>query len=206
MGGYGSGRQGGRPTVERTNCVKVSVHDVVRGFDGVAPIARKWIWHEGVEGELSATVLPLEGRAPVVRLCYRFDHFSRTTGDQSQFIHLEWSPAHFGGRRWWWVCPRTGRRVTKLYLPNGAIQFWSRQAFGLDYQSTRETWLDRAHRKAARLYRKLGSDSDTFSDHYPDKPKGMHWKTYNRICDRIETVEETIDAGFATSAARLLTR
>ena len=26
----------------------------------------------------------------------------------------------FGGRRWWFNCPRTGDLVSKLYLPNGA--------------------------------------------------------------------------------------
>ena len=48
---------------------------------------------------------------------------SRTTG-----IQLETTPQPFGGRRWWFVCPRAGRRAAKLYLPNGVFTFASRQA------------------------------------------------------------------------------
>ena len=35
----------------------------------------------------------------------------------------------FGGRRWWFICPRTGRRVLKLHKPSGALTFASRQAY-----------------------------------------------------------------------------
>jgi hypothetical protein len=39
------------------------------------------------------------------------------------------------GRRWWFRCPVNGVRVTKLYLPPGAIRFASRQAHELTYTS-----------------------------------------------------------------------
>jgi len=47
--------------------------------------------------------------------------------------------------------PRTGRRAAKLYLPNGAFTFASRQAYGLAYRSQRETSHDRALGVAAGL-------------------------------------------------------
>jgi len=34
---------------------------------------------------------------------------------------------HTGGRRWWYICPVTGKRVGKLYLPAGATHFAGRQ-------------------------------------------------------------------------------
>ena len=37
------------------------------------------------------------------------------------------------GRRWWFRCPVSGVRVTKLYLPPGAMRFASRQAHELIY-------------------------------------------------------------------------
>jgi hypothetical protein len=37
----------------------------------------------------------------------------------------------FGGRRWYFCCPITHIRVTKLFLPPGARRFASRQAHGL---------------------------------------------------------------------------
>jgi hypothetical protein len=42
------------------------------------------------------------------------------------------------GRRWWFRCPLSGIRVTKIYLPPGARHFASRQAHGLTYGSRGE--------------------------------------------------------------------
>ncbi len=205
MGGYGSGRQGGRPTSDRTESVKLSIYKVMRGFNGKTAIGRKWTYST-IDGELVTYVLPRDDAPPIVRLEYRFDHRSRDTGNQTQFIQITSSPCRFGGKRWWWICPRTGQRVAMLFLPNGGIQFWSREAYGLGYQSTRETRIDRAHRKAGRLYRKLGGSYDGPSSEWPDKPKGMHWRTYNAICERINAVEQFIDHGFVTRASNLLGR
>ena len=52
------------------------------------------------------------------------------------------SQPHFGGRRWWFVCPRLNRRVRKLYLPLGGRHFWSRHAYRLGYASQRGTDID----------------------------------------------------------------
>lgn len=204
MGGYGSGRQGGRPTTDRTESVKLCVHQVMRGFDGKTAIGRRWTYST-IDGELAAYVIP-RGSLPVVRLQFRFDHCNRDTGDQTQFVHVTSSPCQFGGRRWWWICPRTGKRVVKLYLPNGGIHFWSREAYGLGFQSTRETPIDRAHRRAARLYRKLGDYYNGPSSEWPAKPKGMHWQTYDGICEQISAVEQFIDHGFVMRVSALLRR
>jgi hypothetical protein len=60
--------------------------------------------------------------------------------------------------RWWFRCPRTGRRAAKLYLPNGGFTFASRQAYGLVYACQREPAQDRALRRAFKLRAALGSD------------------------------------------------
>jgi hypothetical protein len=204
MGGYGSGRQGGWPTIEQTQSIKLSIHNVMRGYDGSTPIGKKWAWSGDVPGELTAIVRPQGSHPPLVELRYRFEHFSRDTGDQTQYVDTGFSPCRFGGRRWWWACPSTHRYVTKLYLPNGAVRFLSRKAYRLDYQSRRETWLDRAHRRSGKLHRKLGWQYDGPIDFFPDKPKGMHWRTYNAICNQIEAAEQSIDSGFMMRAAKLL--
>jgi len=38
-------------------------------------------------------------------------------------VRLVWTEPTYGGRRWWFLCPRTGRKTTKLYLPNGGWHF-----------------------------------------------------------------------------------
>jgi hypothetical protein len=33
-------------------------------------------------------------------------------------VELTWTVPTYGGRRWWFLCPRTAYRTTKLFLPN----------------------------------------------------------------------------------------
>src|SRR5262249_2106445 len=48
-----------------------------------------------------------------------------------QRISLTTTNLYFGGARWWFVCPVTGKRVGRLHLPPRANQFLSRRAYGL---------------------------------------------------------------------------
>jgi hypothetical protein len=98
------------------------------------------------------------------------------------------SPQPFGGRWWWFVCPRTRRRAAKLYLPNGAFTFASRQA----YRSQRETPHDRALGRAFKLRHTLGADCGIGD--YVAKPKWMRWRTYERKLEEIAAAEEVVDA------------
>jgi hypothetical protein len=60
-------------------------------------------------------------------------------------MRLETTRPNFGGLRWWFLCPITGRRVGVLYLPGkGGTVFASRQASGLAYRSQRASPEDRA--------------------------------------------------------------
>jgi hypothetical protein len=38
------------------------------------------------------------------------------------------------------------------------------------------------------------------------KPKGMHWRTFNALCERIAAAEEEKDAAWMVGAAGLLSR
>jgi hypothetical protein len=75
-------------------------------------------------------------------------------------VRLVWTVPPYGGRRWWFVCPRSYRRVAKLYLPNGGHYFWSRKAYGLGYGVQREPKLDQRMRMARKLSYALGADGD----------------------------------------------
>jgi hypothetical protein len=116
------------------------------------------------------------------------------TGDEHQIddqIFLVGSRPPFGGVRWWFKCLRSGRRVRKLYLPLGGRHFRSRLAYRLAYACQHEPADDRARRRARKLYRRLGADLD--DDTYPDKPKRMRWKTYNRLMDKLIAAERFAD-------------
>jgi len=113
-------------------------------------------------------------------------------------VYLAPTRPHFGGLRWWFVCPHLNRRVRKLYLPLGGRHFWSRRAYEVAYASQRETKYDRALRRARKLLLRLGGDPT--DDEYPNKPPRMRWATYNRLMDRLVAADGVADE----LAARLL--
>lgn len=71
-------------------------------------------------------------------------------GERCYVVQVASDPQPFGGRRWWFVCPLTGRCVSALYLPPGAARFASRQAHGLSYQTQRLGAAARAREREAR--------------------------------------------------------
>src|SRR5260370_18825098 len=86
-------------------------------------------------------------------------------------IRLLWTVPAYGGRRWWFQCPRTGRRATKLYLPNGGRHFWNRQAYGLGYACQHEGRFDRLQRRGAMLNPRLGGQGGPHWEIPRPKPK-----------------------------------
>jgi hypothetical protein len=64
---------------------------------------------------------------------------------------------HYGGRRWWFICPVKKIRVSKLYLPPGATQFASRKAHNLTYRSSQESGRrERSEKFWRRIAERLG--------------------------------------------------
>lgn len=94
-------------------------------------------------------------------------------------VHLAYTPCHYGGGRAWFRCPHCARRVAKLYLANG--QWYCRRSLNLAYISQSMSAVDRIHHRIAKLESRLNDDGE--------KPKGMHWSTYNRI---VEQYNDTI--------------
>lgn len=121
-------------------------------------------------------------------------------------IRLTWTTPTYGGRRWWFECPQTGRRTTKLYLPNGGWHFWSRQAYRLGYACQREDRLDRLQRRAAMLNLQLGGEGWNGWDDPPPKPKWMRWQTYERKYERWEQVVKRANGECTIRALRIARR
>jgi hypothetical protein len=71
--------------------------------------------------------------------------------------------------------------VRKLYLHSGCDYFASRVALGLTYQVCREDTWAREQRRSEKLRRRLGPDGE--------RPKGMHWRTYEQIANAAEEAE-----------------
>lgn len=205
MGGFGSGRHGGSATAEGTA-------SYVFRIGSLAPSLKK--------GQLLKGSTHFdEGRFPVsvsVDLTNEWNCFvelAHSTRDDRQGdrsvtdrIRLTWTVPTYGGRRWWFLCPRTARRTTKLFLPNGGWHFWSRQAYGLGYACQREDRFSRLQRRAAMLNRQLGGEGWGTWEDPPLKPKWMRRRTYERKYERWERVVELANAEFTIRVGRLLGR
>ncbi len=112
-------------------------------------------------------------------------------------IYLTTTEPHYGGTRWWFLCPAKacGKRVGVLYL--GDI-FACRHCRNLAYASQNEAPHFRLLSKAQAIHQQLGGDGVV--DHRPYKPKGMHWKTYWR---KVQAMERVHDAALMEAALRL---
>jgi hypothetical protein len=192
MGGYGSGRYGAVPTAEATQSFVIQMASLTRA--GIGP------------GLLGKTTIPFdEGQFPVELTVdtrsegpgfIDFAHETRDTSDPQPIryrVWLNWSRPHYGGRRYWFCCPGTGEWATRLFLPLGGHRFLSRSAYRLGHACQRETRRDRLMRKARKLHRALGGDGQGLGGEAPDKPKGMHWQTYERRVAAWIAAEERAD-------------
>jgi len=94
-------------------------------------------------------------------------------------VYLDWTGQHFGGQRVWFRCPAQGcaRRVAILY---GGVIFACRHCHQLAYDCQRETADDRATRRADTILRRLGWEPGILNGE-GWKPKGMHWRTFERL-------------------------
>jgi hypothetical protein len=135
----------------------------------------------------------------------KFRHDTYRHGPSEYSVPLVALPQPFGGLRWWFICPRSGRRVAKLHMPLGAYQFAARRAYRLPYNSQRGTAQDRLRSRAMKLRRRLGDvNGEAGDDLY--KPKWMRWRTFDRKAEQIFALEEAADAEFVQVAARFLRR
>lgn len=102
-------------------------------------------------------------------------------------IPLTTTQPHYGGKRFWFLCPSTGKRTSILYSPPGSKYFASRYAYRLKYQSQSEGPFDRAVSRKFRLRDKIGGKKHWM------RPKGMHEKTYRRLLNAYLQAEEVSD-------------
>lgn len=176
MGGLGSGRRvhyGANDTIDAYWAI-----DVRRWQrDGLLSVGRAFGWQWCGDGEVLASI---QVRAETGRLYLSYRHRSgREWKDKNYPVWLDWTPCNLGGQRPWFRCPARGcgRRVAILY--GGGI-FACRHCYRLAYPSQREPWDDRAARRADRIRARLGWEPGILNGDGL-KPKGMHWRTFERL-------------------------
>ena len=126
---------------------------------------------------------------PIIRVRYKSDYCPTDEPyDCDYAIKLTTTACHFGGYRYWFVCPRWGcgwwcrRRVAKLWLPPGGDFFWCRQCYDLTHYSA-QTHDDRVNKLAqnpSQMAAYMFSGDTTLML--------LGWKAYDWACERGEAL------------------
>ncbi len=197
MGGFGSGRPAGLGREKVESCRSLDVNRLHR--EGCIRPGWRDTWQWTRDGERVAWIdlLALEHR---LQLSYRTRRYGGEWQDVAETVDIVRLPCRFGGTRPFFVCPGVvkgiacGRRVAKLYGPGR--YFLCRHCYRLAHGSQNEAPLDRALRRSNKIRLRLGGEPGLLAP-FPPKPKGMWWRTYERLRARAFKAEITADAAFA---------
>jgi hypothetical protein len=166
MGGSGSGRRWG--SKETTGGYpQVDVRSWQR--DGYLAAGR-WFVCDDLKIGVAAT---LDGHGNPIRAILSHQH------RKDFVIWFSWTRCNYGGARAWFLCPTRGcgRRVAILY---GDASLACRHCRQLSYGTQQESPRFRALRRAQAIRMKLRG-SPSLADPFPDRPPGMHRRTYRRL-------------------------
>jgi hypothetical protein len=140
-----------------------------------------WKWNNGSN-------IVIETKPGAIELFYSISRNEKPLEDVHIAVPLSWSSCNYGQKRPWFICPgkSCGRRVAKLYL--AGKYFLCRHCHNLTYSSQRQAKAFRLLDKAQKICRRLGANNcnDLFGT---PKPKGMHWRTYERLVEEAQEVE-----------------
>lgn len=186
MGGFGSGggNSSGRPVESDTT--DLDVNKVRRTGNFALGSNRRWSWRWGHGRECSINVWG-RGADRGVTLAYTVTpNFGGEPYGIREDVAIEWTPCRFGGERPWWLCPACSRHVMKLY--GAGARYRCRHCHRIAYRTQREKEHDRIQTRANRIRKKLGGEPGV--EMIPRKPKGMHWKTYERYCAELHAADD----------------
>src|SRR5580700_6092489 len=128
-------------------CAQLEISDIVRAgvlsADSGSVCYVRWRDADGCEVGFMRFIIgrDSEGNA-ILRFCNRaLLPIARSAEILKQDVGISWSRCNFGGRRFWFRCPRTGcgRITAVLYLIQGSQEFGCRVCLGLSYRSCRDS-------------------------------------------------------------------
>jgi len=179
MGGRGSGAQRGRHTHIVEKVVRLDITDLRRvGLFHSPTVQAVRVTTQTLDG--GSHTVQVESSLPVshtVRLSYQIGTPAQAVLAQ---VSLLATLQTYGGRRWWFACPRCQRRCGVLYLPVWAEDYGCRACHSLRYAAQYESPSLRAWRQAEKALRQI----DDLRAALAAKPNGKHLNTFLRLQQR----------------------
>ena len=142
------------------------------------------IWGDTENSVNSAAVTVKEGYLEVL---HQYKSDARLGACVESIIYLSHTRCNYGSRRPWFLCPSCDGRVAKLYYLEPG--FLCRKCSDMPYESQSESRRYRALRKARKIRARLGIDTSLLVPVILP-PKGVHWKTFDRLRKKIEKAEQ----------------
>lgn len=190
MGGYSSGRyrERNRGTVDAA--IRLDLRVMRRqGFlvpGAVTSGVQRWTRAGKETGSVGVTVNLANPDAGFVVV-----RFSLNGDPRVQEIPLASRAMRYGGQRYYFLCPKHGRRCEVMPLVGGV--FASRQAQRLTYQSQSADQIDRMRDRAHRLEKRLWPDKGK------PRPRG---RNRERLLDAWERADTAFESMFAATITR----
>jgi hypothetical protein len=128
-----------------------------------------------------------------LRLRYRTRPDGGESREVDDLIRFAETGTNFSGRRRCFLCPTCGRKCRILY---GGSYFRCRYCHRLKYESQYEPPFARAASRALKIRARLGCEGG-MDEPFAEKPKGMHWRTYNRLKARDQHLQNAWAIGLA---------
>jgi hypothetical protein len=209
MGGFGSGKHGRLPVVERGR--KLDLREL-RRTGAFVPDGRchrvdlTWRDTERSKDVASMTIMYCASveRDPRFAVAYTAKLPNGDVMPINDTFQLEAFPQPFGGHRWYFICPYIGKRAQVLYMPSGEYYFGHRLSTDdrMQYRSQCLVPSMRLQEQSKKVAKKiLASGPPEWRDEmrgceFPPKPPWMRWRTYEASLSQWENYQAASKANY----------
>jgi hypothetical protein len=131
----------------------------------------------------------------VISLATISDRAGTTT--HARTARVGWADWQFNGRRAWVVCSTCSADCNVLFISTGPLagSLVCRKCAGVRYVSQDARDIPRLRAKMNKIWVRLGADAvDGFFPPFPERPKGMHKATYERLGEECIALATDLDA------------
>lgn len=199
VGGWGSGLYGSGAAVGKTaveHCRRIDIRMWQKRKLLIDGNNFTWQWWNQEETDVMASIGVLIEDGGVLLFYSANDEPIRT------MVELDKTETNYGFREWF-LCPSCGKRVALLYLKGK--YFNCRKCHDLNYRSSQLSGeISYYHHQLRKICEQLGAEYNPMHEWPPGKPKGMHWKTYERLAQRYVNLHLKFRQLWLSKAARWL--